>query len=156
MSDKKNKIVAVCGGFDPFHLGHLEHLRKAKELGEMLVVILNPDDDVIKKRGVVFMPMGQRYEILKAIKYVDEVIIAIDGDGTVAKTLLWLKPNILAKGGDRTSSNMPRNEIEACKKIGCEIVYKVGDQLESSTSILKRFKKYEGEIQHKPSGGDFI
>ena len=152
MNEKKNKIVVAAGGFDPFHLGHLEHLRKAKELGEILIVILNPDNDIIKKRGVVFMPMGQRYELLKAIKYVDDVVIAIDGDGTVAKTLLWLKPDIFAKGGDRTPENMPQNELDVCKKIGCEIIYNVGEQLESSTDLLRKLKEYEGELYHKPSG----
>ena len=144
--------VVCCGAFDPFHVGHLAHIKAAKKLGDYLTVILNPDEDVIKKRGVVFMPMGQRYELLKSLKDVDEVMIAIDGDGTVAKTLLMLRPDILAKGGDRTPENMPQNEVEVCKKIGCEIVYNVGGQLASSTDLLKRLREYKGEIQHKPSG----
>lgn len=148
--------ITVCSGgaFDPFHVGHLYHLRAAKKLGDYLTVILNPDEDVIRKRGVVFMPMGQRYEILKSLREVDEIVIAIDGDGTIAKTLLMLRPDILAKGGDRIPENMPSNEIEVCKQIGCEIVYNVGGQLASSTDLLKKFREYTGELYHK-SSGDF-
>ena len=106
-----------------------------------MIVILNPDEDVIKKRGVVFMPLGQRYQVLKALRDVDEVVIAIDGDGTVANTIKMLKPDILAKGGDRSPENMPQNELDACKQVGCEIVYGVGHQLASSTELLKRIRK---------------
>ena len=147
--------VCVCGAFDPLHSGHLEHIREAKKLGDYLTVILNPDEDVIKKRGMVFMPLGQRYQILKSLRDVDEVVIAIDGDGTVANTIKMLKPEILAKGGDRTPDNMPRNEINACKEVGCKIIYGVGKQLASSTELLKRIQHYKGGITHKPSGQDF-
>ena len=148
--------VIVCGAFDPYpHAGHLNHFREAKKLGNYLVVILNTDTDVIRKRGVVFTPMGQRYMMLQDNKYVDEIVISIDGDGTVARTLLMVRPDIFAKGGDRESSNMPQSEIDACKKIGCEIIYGVGAQLDSSTEILKRIQKYQGEITHKVTGIDF-
>ena len=146
------KTVAVCGAFDPFHIGHLEHLRLASKLGDRLIVILNSDEDVIKKRGIVFMPMGQRYQILKSLRMVDDVMICIDNDGTVANTLLMLKPNIFAKGGDRIPETMPKSEIEVCRRIGCEIVYGIGDVLSTSTDLIKRIKEFKGEIQHKPSG----
>lgn len=145
-------VVAVCGAFDPLHSGHLEHIKKAKELGDYLIAIINPDEDVIRKRGIVFMPLGQRYQILKSIKEIDEVVIAIDGDGTVANTIKMIKPDILAKGGDRTPENMPKNEIEACKEVGCEIVYGVGKQLASSTELIRKIKSFDEEIIHKPSG----
>jgi len=151
------RVVAVCGAFDPYlHIGHLEHIRLASQLGDKLIVILNPDADVFRKRGAVFTSMGQRYEMLKANRYVDEIVISIDGDNTVAKTLLWIKPQIFAKGGDRRSNaDMPANEVEVCKQIGCEIVYGVGEALDSGTEILKRIIQYKGELFHKPSGGDF-
>ena len=147
------RVVVVCGAFDPFpHIGHLEHIRLAKKLGDYLIVILNPDEDVIRKRGIVYTPMGQRLKLLQSLRDVDEVVIAIDGDGTVARTLLMLKPDILAKGGDRRETTMPTNELEVCKAIGCEIVYGVGEILESSTNLLKRFKTYRGKVKHNPSG----
>lgn len=145
-------IVAVCGAFDPLHSGHLEHIKEAKKLGDYLIVILNPDEDIIRKRGVVFMPMGQRYQILKALRDVDEVVIAIDGDGTVANTIRMLKPDILAKGGDRQPDNMPKNELDACKEVNCKIVYGIGRQLASSTELIKKVLEYKGEITHIPSG----
>ena len=149
------KTVCCCGAFDPFRIGHLEHLRKAKQLGDWLVVIINPDVDLVRKRGspdLVYQSMGERYKIIKALKYVDEVVIGIDSDGTVAKTLLMIKPDILAKGGDRTKDTMPQSEIDVCKQIGCEIVYGVGEVLSSSTDILRRMQAYTGKIEHHPSG----
>ena len=133
----------------------MEHIKKAKQLGDWLIVIINPDADLVRKRGnpdLVCQPIGERYEIIKAIKYVDRVVIGIDNDGTIAKTLLMLRPDILAKGGDRTENTMPSNELEVCKQIGCKIVYGVGDVLSSSTDILRRMQAYKGEIQHHPSG----
>ena len=145
-------VVCTAGACDPLHLGHIEHFRKAKSLGTKLIHTLNTDGDVYRKRGVVFMPLGQRFELLKAIRYIDEVVLCIDDDGTVARTLRFIRPNIFAKGGDRKPENMPANELEACKDIGCEIVYGIGDILGSSTELLKRFREYDGEIKHNPSG----
>ena len=147
--------VAVCGAFDPFRIGHLIHLKKARALGDELIVIVNSDADLVRKRGhpdLVMQPLGERYQLLKELRCVDEVVIAIDNDGTVAQTLKMLKPDILAKGGDRTAKTMPANELQACKEIGCEIVYGVGDVLSSSSEILTRIRNFKGEIQHKPSG----
>ena len=137
---------------EPFHIGHLEHIRLAKKLGDYLIVILNSDEDVIRKRGFVLMPMGQRLKILQALKDVDEVVVTIDNDGTVAQTLRMIKPEIFAKGGDRQPSSMPGNEVAVCKEIGCQIVYGVGGVLSSSTDLIKRIKDFRGEIQHNPSG----
>ena len=148
-------VVAVCGSFDPFRIGHLEHIKRAKQLGDWLIVMINPDADLVRKRGnpdLVCQPIGERYEILKAIKYVDQVVIGIDNDGTMAKTILMIKPDILAKGGDRTSQTMPKSEIDVCEQIGCKIVYGIGDTLSSSTNLIKRLHEYTGQIQHEPSG----
>jgi len=92
-----NKIIAVSGGFDPLHRGHIDHLRKSKELGDKLVVILNKDQFLLKKKGSVFMPYEDRREILKSLGFVDDVIPCIDEDETVCKTLTQLKPDVFAK-----------------------------------------------------------
>lgn len=123
----KNKLVtvAVSGAFDPIHVGHIRYLHEAAKLGDRLVVILNGDNFLLKKKGFVFWPFAERKEIIESIKGVDEVVAALDEDQTVRKTLELIKPNIFAKGGDRTGpENIP--EAEICRKIGCKLVTNVG------------------------------
>jgi len=85
------------------------------------------------------MPLDQRMEIIKSIKGVSEVFGCIDEDGTITKSLEYIKPNILAKGGDRRPDNMPVSEIDMCKKIDCKIVYGVGgNKIQSSSQLVKR------------------
>ena len=136
-------MIKVCcaGGFDPLHIGHIRHLQLAKQLGDMLIVLVSNDEDMIRKKGYCFMPLNERMEILRALTCIDVVIPTIDKDGTQAQTLRYVKPNIFAKGGDRLSpSNMPQGEIDACKEIGCEIVYGIGEQIQSSSYLIKRLK----------------
>jgi len=133
--------VAVAGGFDPLHIGHIKHIEVASKLGDRLIVMVSTDMDMIRKKGYEFMPFKERMEIIKALKWVDEVVPSIDADGTVAKTLKAIKPDIFAKGGDRTEDNMPENEIQACKEIGCKIVYGVGEQIQSSSGLVDRLVK---------------
>ena len=133
--------VAIAGGFDPLHIGHIKHIEAASKLGDWLIVIVSTDRDMIRKKGYEFMPFEERIEIVKALKWVDEVVPSIDADGTVAKTLKVIKPDIFAKGGDRTEDNMPENEIQACKEIGCKIVYGVGEQMQSSSGLVDRIVK---------------
>lgn len=133
--------VAVAGGFDPLHCGHLRHLEKAKKLGDKLVALVSNDEDMRRKKGFCFMPIEERVEILRALSCVDEVIATIDDDGTQTKTLEMVKPNIFAKGGDRSSSNMPQGEIDTCKRIGCKIVYGVGEQINSSSWMVRKVSR---------------
>jgi cytidyltransferase-like protein len=123
----KNKsiTVAVSGAFDPVHVGHIRYIKEAAKLADRLVVILNSDDFLLRKKGFVFMPMGQRKEILENIKGVDEVIVSIDEDQTVCKTLEKIKPDIFAKGGNWIRpENIP--EAAICQAIGCKLVTRVG------------------------------
>lgn len=133
--------VMVCGGFDPLHIGHLEHIRLAKELGDYLIVAVNPDTDMIRKKGYCFMALEERKEILKAIRYVDCVMDVEDIDGTVTQTLRKVKPDIFAKGGDRTPDNMPQSEIDICKELEIEIRYGVGRQLNSSSDLVRKIRE---------------
>lgn len=129
--------VAVSGAFDPMHVGHVRYIREAAKLGNRLVVILNSDDFLLRKKGFVFMPFGDRKEILENIKGVDEVIASVDEDQTVSKTLELVKPNIFAKGGDRTGpENIP--EAVTCRRIGCELVTGVGGGQVRSNGELSR------------------
>jgi len=133
------KKVAVGGGFDPLHVGHLRHMKEASKLGDHLTVIVNGDGDMVRKKGYCFMPLAERMEIVGSLKFVSQVLACLDNDGTVVRTLKWLKPDIFAKGGDRTPDNMPRSELEACKEIGCRIVYGVGGgKAQSSSELVKK------------------
>lgn len=113
-------------------------MKKAKNLGDYLVVIVSTDADMIRKKGYCFMPLEERMELIENYPFVDEVVASIDKDGTVAETLRWLGPDIFAKGGDRTPANMPQNEIDVCQETGCKIVYGVGDRLQSSSDLARR------------------
>jgi D-beta-D-heptose 7-phosphate kinase/D-beta-D-heptose 1-phosphate adenosyltransferase len=141
----KKIIVAVSGGFDPVHVGHIQLLEEAKSLGDELVVILNNDNWLKKKKGFVFMPQQERKEILKALKWVDKVIITKHGlnpeDTSVNRELRKIKPNIFANGGDRTKNNIP--EVAACKEINCKMVFNVGrdGKIQSSSWLLEKILK---------------
>ena len=135
-------VVATSGGFDPVHVGHIRLFREAKALGDKLVVILNTDDFLLKKKGYIFMKYHERKEILESFKYVDGVIPCIDTDQSVAKTLEQLRPSIFAKGGDRTKNSMPKNEIDICKKLGIKIVYNIGgSKIQSSSWLINKVRE---------------
>ena len=130
----KNKIrVAVSGYFDPIHIGHIEYLRMAKELGDSLVVIVNNNYQCKLKKGKHFMDENDRVEIVKALRFVDEVFLSVDKDRTVCKSLEEIKPDIFANGGDRATSEVP--ETPVCKKFNIKMVDGLGDKIRSSSSL---------------------
>ena len=130
----KNKIrVAVSGYFDPIHIGHLEYLRMAKELGDYLVVIVNNNYQCKLKKGKHFMDENDRVEIVKALRFVDEVFLSVDKDRTVCKSLEEIKPDVFANGGDRATSEVP--ETPVCKKFNIKMVDGLGDKIRSSSSL---------------------
>ncbi len=128
MENKKRTIVAVSGGFDPMHIGHIRLIKEAKKLGDKLVVILNNDNWLRNKKTQVFMHQNERKEILEAIEEVDEVVITSHPsnpkDMSVSRELLKIKPDIFVKGGNRKNVNVA--ETTACRKIGCKIIYHAG------------------------------
>ncbi len=128
--------VVVAGGFDPLRYGHISHMKAARELGSRLTVIVNSDRDMIRKKGYCFMTQLERMRIVHELPFVGKVVSCVDRDGAVTDTLRMLRPDIFAKGGDRTPSNMPQNEIDVCAEIGCKIVYEVGDAKDGSSSKL--------------------
>lgn len=145
---KKRIVVAVSGGFDPLHIGHVRLFEAARKLGDKLVVILNNDNWLKFKKGHVFMPDKERKEILESIRFVDEVVLTSHTkrtkDISVCHELEKVKPDIFANGGDRNpeKSPVPSPEVETCKKIGCEMVYNVGrgGKVQSSSWLLKKIK----------------
>ena len=140
MSDKNKIRVAVSGYFDPIHVGHLEYLKMAKELGDSLVVIVNNNYQCKLKKGKPFMDQNDRLEIVKALRFVDEVFLSIDQDRTVCKSLEAVRPNIFANGGDRATSEVPETPI--CKKYNIKMIDGLGDKIRSSSNLtgLKEIK----------------
>lgn len=140
------KKVAVSGGFDPLHIGHVELMKEAKELGDFLIVIVNNNNWLQKKKGFVFMDEKERKAIIEAIKYVDEVVLTGHpenaSDVSVCAELEKIKPDIFANGGDRHPDGDPIPEVQLCNKLGIQLVYNVGKsgKIQSSSDLVKKVK----------------
>ena len=100
MEEYKGKVVAVSGGWDPIHIGHVHLFEEAKKLGDTLVVIVNGDSWLKRKKGACFMNQEDRAEIIKALECVDETFIWESEDNHVCGALEAIQPNIFANGGD--------------------------------------------------------
>ena len=143
MSSSK-RIVAVSGGFDPLHIGHVRMFQEAKALGDELVVIVNNDHWLRKKKGKAFMPEQERKEIIEAIGCVDRVVLTQHPenpeDMSVCDALREIRPQIFANGGDRTQKNIP--EIPVCEEIGCEMIFHIGHggKVQSSSWLLEHYQ----------------
>ena len=128
------KIVAVSGGFDPIHVGHVRMILEAANHGDV-IVIANSDEWLLRKKGYKFMTYEERQEILYAIKGVIDVVEADDNDGTVCKTLKKVRPDIFANGGDRKGVNTP--EVDLCNKLNIGLLWNVGgEKIQSSSKLV--------------------
>ena len=127
------KKVAISGYFDPIHVGHLEYIEMSKKLGDYLIVIVNNNKQCVLKKGKPFMDEMDRMKIVKAIKWVDEVFLSVDQDGTVCKSLKKIKPDIFTNGGDRHNKECP--EAVVCRKYGIELFDGLGDKIRSSSDL---------------------
>ena len=125
--------VMVSGGFDPLHIGHVRLIRESASMGDV-IVSLNSDDWLRRKKGYVFMPWRERAEILYAIQGVKLVHAVDDWDGSVAEAITSLRPDIFANGGDRKQPNSL--EHDACQKVGCKELFGVGGEKVQSSSRL--------------------
>lgn len=152
---RKPIVVAVSGGFDPVHVGHIRMFQKARRMGDKLVVILNNDNWLRTKKGFAFMPEQERKEIIKAIAGVDAVVITShkpdDPDRSVCRELRKLRPSIFANGGDRKPSADPVPEVALCKELGIKMVYNVGHggKVQSSSWLIERIERRTNTKTHK-------
>ena len=153
MAKKKNKKVVITSGyFNPLHIGHVNLIRDAKSFGDILVVVVNNDEQVKLKKSVPFMPEQERIEIIRALRYADDVLLSIDRDRTVAESLTAIAKKypdaelFFAKGGDRNVGNIPENEIKACKDFNITIINDVGGgKVQSSSWLLANAAKNQNQ-----------
>jgi len=139
------KVVIVTGGFDPLHSGHIEYFKAARELGDHLVVGVNSDTWLTRKKGKAFMPFEERCAIIKELDCVNEVIGFNDDDDTACAAIFQVLSTvgsqtkvIFANGGDRTKDNIPEmiyNDVEFVFGVGGE------DKKNSSSWILKEWSQ---------------
>ena len=146
------KLVLVTGGFDPLHSGHIAYFKEAKKLGDTLVVGVNSDAWLIRKKGRSFMPFSERTNIVKNIQGVDFIIEFNDDDGSAKHAIklarqTWPEHQIIfANGGDRTNTNIPEMDLDV---ENIEFVFGVGgeNKMNSSSWILQEWKAPKTERQ---------
>jgi len=146
------KIVLITGGFDPLHSGHISYFKAAKALGDILIVGVNSDAWLTRKKGRPFMPYFERAEVVRNIKGVDFVIDFDDNDGSAKHAIQMVRqsyPNdeiIFANGGDRTDKNIPEMDIV---DDNLKFVFGVGgfNKANSSSWILEEWKAPKTERQ---------
>lgn len=138
-------LIATSGGFDPLHVGHVRCIQSAAMLkGDdgLFVVIVNGDGFLERKKGFVFMPIEERMELIAAIRGVDYVVSWDDGSQFVTEAIRAMKPNVFAKGGDRsTAENVP--EYDTCVEIGCAVVFGIGgaSKVQSSSELVAKMQQ---------------
>lgn len=140
------KIVLITGGFDPIHSGHIAYINAARKLGDKLIVGLNSDDWLKRKKGRSFMDWNERASILRELRAVDRVIAFDDSDDSAVSAIdaTMFDYNgseiIFANGGDRTGKNIP--EMRRCMAPNLHYVFGIGgeDKKNSSSWILQEWK----------------
>jgi len=140
------RVVVVSGGFDPVHSGHIAMFKAAKALGDVLVVALNSDDWLTRKKGQPFMPWKERMSIIKELAVVDQVIEFDDSDNTACAALVdtlaeWEgNPVLFANGGDRGKDNIPEMSVQD-SRLTFEFGVGGNDKKNSSSWILKEWSQ---------------
>ena len=144
MAHQSFRTVAVSGGFDPIHVGHLRMFKEAAKCGK-LIVILNSDEWLIRKKGYIFMTFDERKEIIESFTCVHEVVEVDDTDSTVCEALERMTPTFFANGGDRKSDNVP--EVDLCNRLNISLIWNVGgDKIQSSTDLVNSLDTGDDDV----------
>ena len=142
----QRRLFVTSGGFDPLHAGHVRCIRHAAQLASyeygFLLVIVNGDGFLERKKGFKFMSLDERMEIIDSIKGVDYVTSWDDGSQYVTGALHILQPHAFMKGGDRSSPEAVP-EYKLCQEIGCQVFFGVGgtEKIQSSSDLISKVKE---------------
>ena len=150
-------LVITSGYFNPIHIGHIALLRAASDLGDEVLVIVNNDRQQLQKKGKIITPENERLAVAAAIRYVDEIVLSVDTDATVAKTLEMIARRysdrrlVFANGGDRHSGEVVPEEA-ICQAHGIEMAYDLGgnEKLNSSTNINRELGVEDDALPEAP------
>ena len=155
--DWKKSVIVLSGGFDPIHKGHMRMFREAANLGHQVIVWLNSDEWLTRKKGKPFMKFYERKEILEGIKYISSVVKFDDNDDTACSLIHQVRSTynsgmfnhdhefnnptgrndyqiFFANGGDRTKGNVP--ELDTCRKLDVTMLWNIGGGKIQSSSWL--------------------
>ena len=135
------KLIIVSGYFNPLHKGHLDLFEKAKEVGDLLCVIVNNDIQRGLKGSKFFQDQDERIQIIRALSIVDIAWISVDKDLTQNETLKVMVDKFygsmklaFANGGDQTNETIP--EADICRTFDIELIDGLGDKIKSSSWLL--------------------
>ncbi len=137
------KAIIVSGYFNPLHKGHLDLFEKAKEVGDILIVIVNNDKQRELKGSKFFQDQDERIRIIRALNVVDMAWVSIDEDSTQNATLKVMVEKFygsmklaFANGGDQNNDTIPESEI--FRQFDIELIDGLGDKIQSSSWLLEK------------------
>ena len=142
-------IIILSGGFDPVHKGHVRMFQAAKSFPSTVIVGLNSDDWLTRKKGKPFMSWSERKEILDAMSCIDYIYKFDDSDDSACDLIRIVQREneankdvkiYFGNGGDRTNTNSP--EVDFCNENNIEILWGVGgEKIQSSSDLIKASKE---------------
>ena len=137
------EVIVLSGGFDPVHDGHISMFREAAQKYDHVIVGLNSDDWLTRKKGRAFMTYDVRKTILQSIKYVEWAMVSIDQDKTQIKSIEEVHAIygathqlMFANGGDQNNNTIP--EADICRELGVVLVDGLGEKIQSSSWLLNK------------------